>query len=78
LSRYYVPRWQMFVNYLLEVPVTQYNYTELSELFLSFEVGWQTQGMNGTGQQTVEGQAENLQNILEGVVGKWDGIFRQS
>jgi alpha-N-acetylglucosaminidase len=78
LTGYYVPRWQMFVEYLMEVPVVRYNYTELNGRFLTFELGWQTQGMNGTRQQTIGGQAENLQNVLEGVVGSWDSVFLQS
>jgi alpha-N-acetylglucosaminidase len=68
LSEYYVPRWQIFVNYLLEVPITSYNYTELSGRLLRFELEWQTQGLNGTVHQPLQGQAENLQNILEGLV----------
>ena len=68
LSGYYVPRWQMFVDYLLEVPVTSYNYTELNKSFLVFELGWQTQGMNGTVQH--ESQVGSLQSIL-GNVGRW-------
>lgn len=68
LSGYYVPRWQIFVNYLLEVPIKSYNYTELSGRLLRFELGWQTQGLNGTVQQPLQGQAENLQNILEALV----------
>ena len=71
LSGYYVPRWQIFVNYLLEVSIKSYNYTELSGRLLRFELGWQTQGLNGTVQQTLQGEAENLQNILEGVVLKY-------
>ena len=68
LSGYYVPRWQIFVNYLLEVPIKSFNYTELSGRLLRFELGWQTQGLNGTVHQPLQGQAENLQNILEGLV----------
>ncbi len=41
---------------------------ELSGRLLRFELRWQTQGLNGTVQQTLQGQAENLQNILGGVV----------
>lgn len=78
LTGYYAPRWQTFVEYLIEVSVTRYNYTLLNERFLDFELRWQTRGMNGTLQQTVEGQAGNLQNILEGVVGSQDGVFLPS
>ena len=67
----------MFVSYLLEVPVARYNYTELNSRFLAFELGWQTQGMNGTVQQTVLEQAGGkLQILLEGVVGSSDNVFR--
>lgn len=77
LNGYYVSRWQMFVSYLLEVPVARYNYTELNSRFLAFELKWQTQGMNGTVQQTVLEQAGGkLQILLEGVVGSSDNVFR--
>jgi alpha-N-acetylglucosaminidase len=79
LGGYYMPRWQMFVSYLLEVPVARYNYTELNSQFLAFELKWQTQGINGTVQQAVLGQAGgNLQILLEGVVGSSDNVFRWS
>jgi alpha-N-acetylglucosaminidase len=68
LSGYYVPRWQMFVDYLMDVPLASYNYTELNEKFLGFELDWQDQGVNGTVQQG--SQVGSLQNILEGV-GPW-------
>jgi alpha-N-acetylglucosaminidase len=77
LNGYYVPRWQMFVSYLLEVPVARYNYTELNSRLLAFELKWQTQGMNRTVQQAVLGQAGgNLQILLEGVVGSSDNVFQ--
>jgi alpha-N-acetylglucosaminidase len=78
LSGYYEPRWQIFVKYLLEVPIRSYNYTGLSERLLHFELGWQTQGMNGTVQQTLQGEAENLQNILGEMVLSNDVVFQQS
>ncbi|KAE9375356.1 glycoside hydrolase family 89 protein [Stipitochalara longipes BDJ] len=68
LSGYYVPRWQMFVDYLLEVPVIKYNYSELNERFLGLELNWQTQEINGTVQHG--NQVASLQNILDGV-GQW-------
>jgi alpha-N-acetylglucosaminidase len=77
LNGYYRPRWQMFIDYLTEVPVTGYNFTALHSRFIDFELKWQTQEVNGTVHQTIQEQARgNLQNVFEDVMGSWDNIFR--
>jgi alpha-N-acetylglucosaminidase len=75
VNGYYVPRWQIFVDYLMEVPITRYNVTELDARLMDFELGWQTQGMNAAMMQTVEGKVESLKSVLRDVVISWSGIL---
>jgi len=77
VSGYYVIRWQIFVDYLVEVPLARYNETELDARLMNFELGWQTQGLNSTVQQTVEGKVESLQNVLGDAVRSWGEVFRR-
>lgn len=63
---YYVPRWEIFGDYLREVPVERYNATVLNGRLGEFEEGWQrgdgTVGRNGV----VQG---DLKGILGGIMG---------
>ena len=75
MNGYYVPRWQIFVDYLMEVPITRYNVTELDARLMDFELGWQTQGMNAAMMQTFEGRVESLKSVLGDTVISWSEIF---
>jgi alpha-N-acetylglucosaminidase len=66
VSGYYVPRWEIFGQYLTEVPIGKYNATVLSGKLLEFEKGWQ----NGTNVQRKAGIQGGLKSILGGVIGK--------
>jgi alpha-N-acetylglucosaminidase len=74
VSGYYIPRWQMFVEYLIETGgVGSYNVTELNARLLQFGAGWdvQTSG-NVTKTQGVEGGS--LQSLISQVVGGFGGL----
>lgn len=61
---YYVPRWEIFGQYLTEVPFRNYNATALSHRLLDFEKGWQ----NGTSVQTKVGVQRDLKSILGDII----------
>ncbi|KAF2104360.1 putative alpha-N-acetylglucosaminidase [Rhizodiscina lignyota] len=70
ISSYYVPRWQIFVDYLLKTTPATYNYTALSDQVLSFGLGWQSDhsdsfaGVNG-----------ELPKVINEVRKSWPTIF---
>jgi alpha-N-acetylglucosaminidase len=72
VSGYYILRWQMFVEYLIETGVGSYNVTALNARLLQFGEGWdvQTSG-NGTKTQSVEGGS--LQSLISQEVGDFGG-----
>lgn len=43
VGSYYMPRWKIFINYLQEVNVKQYNEAALKRRLRAFEIGWQRQ-----------------------------------
>jgi alpha-N-acetylglucosaminidase len=43
VSSYYLPRWQIFIQYLLDTVAVSYNETALNEKLFNFELGWQNQ-----------------------------------
>jgi len=73
VSGYYIPRWQMFVEYLIETGFGSYNATELNTRLLQFGEGWdvQTSG-NGTKTQGLEGGS--VQSLISQAVGGFGGI----
>lgn len=72
VSGYYLPRWQMFVEYCASTPYARYNYTALSAQTLAFEQAWQTQTW-GTMQGENSGTTGLLVEVLGGVVRQWAG-----
>jgi alpha-N-acetylglucosaminidase len=72
VSGYYILRWQMFVEYLIETGVGSYNVRALNARLLQFGEGWdvQTSG-NGTKTQSVEGGS--LQSLISQAVGDFGG-----
>jgi hypothetical protein len=64
---YYLPRWNIFIKYLGEVPVGSYNGTVLKERLRVFESKW---GNETTGKSMgIEGSEISLQSVLEGLAG---------
>lgn len=72
VSTYYLPRWQMFVNYCANTPYARYNYTALSAQTLAFEESWQTQTW-GTVLGQNSGTTGTLAEVLGGVVRNYTG-----
>lgn len=72
VSTYYLPRWQMFVEYLLATPASSYNQTAFEEELLVWEVTWANQT---TGGSEAENSKEDLRTVLEPMVGRWSSIF---
>ncbi|OIW28203.1 putative alpha-N-acetylglucosaminidase [Coniochaeta ligniaria NRRL 30616] len=60
VSSYYVPRWQMFIDYLVSTPLTDYNQTAFAAGLLQWEVTWV--------QQTSEGKNDDKQATIEEVL----------
>lgn len=72
VSGYYLPRWQMFVEYCATTPYARYNYTALNAQTLVFEQAWQTQRW-GTVRGENGGTTELLAEVLGVVVRQWAG-----
>ena len=74
VSGYYVPRWEIFVNYLMSTEVGAYNMTALNSLLLQWGETWDnkttatTMGIQGTA-------SANLTTVLGGLSGEWPEIF---
>lgn len=67
VGEYYLPRWQIFLEYIGEVEIGEFNATELREELVTFELGWQWSG----GVSDVEGKdgGSDLQGLVEELVG---------
>lgn len=72
VSTYYVPRWEMFVQYLNSTPYAQYNSSELKQQFLDFGLNWDQQTWNAP---APSGSATNLQKVLAHVQSRWPAVF---
>jgi alpha-N-acetylglucosaminidase len=70
---YYIPRWEIFLQYLGQVAVEGYNATELKGILRVFEQDWQTQ-TSSTEITALNGMA-NLQDVLGGLEGSLPGLF---
>ncbi len=72
VSGYYVPRWEIFLQYLGEVPLQRYNDTELRRRLREFENKWVSGQGNDTASQRVQGEVSgNLKDVLEEAVSSW-------
>jgi alpha-N-acetylglucosaminidase len=65
VSGYYVPRWEIFGEYLVEVGVAGYNVTVLDGRLLAFGEGWQ----NGSSVVKETGVGRELKGILGELIG---------
>ena len=71
---YYVPRWELFTNYLMNTEVAAYNATSLNALLLQLGEVW----CNKTSETTMsiqETPTANLTTVLTGLSGDWPAIF---
>jgi len=64
---YYLPRWEIFLQYLEEVSVGAYNTTELKGRLRVFEQGWQKETV--VTEMSILGNTVSLQDVLEGLEG---------
>ncbi|EED15329.1 alpha-N-acetylglucosaminidase, putative [Talaromyces stipitatus ATCC 10500] len=73
VSSYYIPRWKMFVEYLIDTPVAKYNQSAFNRGLLIWELQWQNETIAAAvGEEKVGGSVES---VLEGVVGQWKDVF---
>ncbi|KAJ5981184.1 hypothetical protein N7499_001803 [Penicillium canescens] len=72
VSTYYVPRWEMFVQYLNSTPPASYNVTEWEAQLLDFGLRWQEQTWKAP---EPSGDATNLQKALAYVRAQWPSVF---
>jgi alpha-N-acetylglucosaminidase len=66
VSTYYLPRWEMFVQYLSSTPPVSYDVTEWDVQLLDFGLRWQEQTWKAC---EPSGDATNLQKVLAYVRG---------
>lgn len=72
VSSYYVPRWEMFVQYLNSTAPAAYDYAELQKQYLDFGLQWQGQTWDAP---APTGDAADLRKVLASVKNDWPSIF---
>lgn len=70
---YYLPRWEMFLEYIGDVKVSAYNATEIKGRLMAFEEEWQWKGDvgDGNGLKGQDGERE-LKDLVEELVRQFD------
>ncbi len=72
VSTYYVPRWEMFVQYLKSTPAASYNQTAFSAQLLDFGLKWNAQTWDAA---KLSGDEGDLKKVLADVKGQWPTVF---
>ncbi|POR36171.1 Alpha-N-acetylglucosaminidase [Tolypocladium paradoxum] len=72
VSTYYIPRWEKFIDYLVETEPAKYNQTAFAASLLQWEINWTNQKTGGKLQNNA---VEKLQTVLPGVVKDWNAVF---
>jgi alpha-N-acetylglucosaminidase len=72
ISSYYIPRWQMFVDYLVATSPASYNQTAFNAQLLSWELKWQNQ--TSAGRDPSDGINE-IQTVLPQLLKEWSDVF---
>ena len=77
LHSYYVPRWQLFVEYTLNSTTSAEGENEsLSEALLNFEESWQHEVLGDTMYEPYSSKTSgNPQRVISKVVKKWPHVF---
>jgi alpha-N-acetylglucosaminidase len=76
VSSYYIPRWQKFIEYLLDTSPAQYNQTAFKADLLNWELQWQNDTIAAAAKEGVDDKVVgDLEVVLEGFVGAWKNIF---
>lgn len=68
VSSYYLPRWEMFVDYLKSTPPSSFSTTSLDAKLLKFELGWQEP--SSTKSQPSKASV-SLKNVVADITQKW-------
>ena len=69
VSGYYLPRWNIFSQYLTSVPLKNYNATALHQQLLAFELAWQEQKSDESNKY--EETNKNLEQTVQTLLVKW-------
>ncbi|PYH97884.1 putative alpha-N-acetylglucosaminidase [Aspergillus ellipticus CBS 707.79] len=69
VETFYKPRWEIFLNYLLDTSPRAYNPTALDDELLQFELAWQWEA---DGEQE---ERRDLWTVLAEVVEEWPSVF---
>lgn len=72
VSSYYMPRWEMFFEYLKSTPVPSYNATTLNAKIRKFELAWQKKTLV---LPTLTADAVDLRKVLDRVQRRWPSVF---
>jgi alpha-N-acetylglucosaminidase len=76
VSSYYVPRWQMFVEFLLATEPAKYNQTAFNAQLLEWELGWQNQTSGGHNDRGDGSHgAAKIKTVLPEVLKQWSDVF---
>ncbi|EEA22743.1 hypothetical protein TMatcc_001598 [Talaromyces marneffei ATCC 18224] len=77
VSSYYIPRWKMFIEYLVDTKPAQYNQTAFKAELLKWELQWQNDTIAAATKNGAEDNksAGGVEWVLLGLVGLWKDIF---
>ncbi|KIL58955.1 glycoside hydrolase family 89 protein [Amanita muscaria Koide BX008] len=75
VSSYYVPRWQIFIDYIASTNYGSYNATTLNTLLLKFSLGWQTEKW-GEKPGEAYGTVGDLDDVVKKVYSDWESVFK--
>jgi alpha-N-acetylglucosaminidase len=73
VATYYLPRWQMFVDYLVATPSSNYSQKAFAAELLEWELSWVNQTTAGS---ELPESTEDLRTVLTSVVRSWRSIFK--
>ncbi|KAF7561562.1 hypothetical protein G7046_g2577 [Stylonectria norvegica] len=71
---FYLPRWQRFVDYLLDTEPAHYNQTDFKSQLLKFEVEWASQTSTSTSKSSHR-KAEDVKSVVGKVVEHLSEVF---
>ncbi|KAI1181568.1 glycoside hydrolase family 89 protein [Nemania serpens] len=72
VATYYLPRWQMFVDYLVATPPSEYDQAAFAAELLEWELSWVNQTTAGA---ELRDPAVDLRVVLDTVVEVWGSTF---
>lgn len=75
IGTYYLPRWEKFVDHLVEVPVASYNHPSWRTKLREWEKAWNLETLSGTFGLPALEDTDDLQTVLEEVMERWSDLF---